>query len=78
MENINIYEVRLLTVPGFRADSVLVFAILIFRIAQHTKPSALESSPYVKYVPDMKTEKITDPQISSGISRNVQSTQLLK
>lgn len=51
MENINIYKVRLLTVPGFRADSVLVFAVLIFRIAQNTKPSALESSPYVKYVP---------------------------
>lgn len=51
---------------------------MIFRIAQNTKPSALESSPYVKCVPDMKAEKITDAQTSSGISRNIQSTQLLK
>lgn len=28
MENISIYEVRLLNVLGFRADSVLVFTVL--------------------------------------------------
>lgn len=70
MENISIYNVRLLTVPGFRVDSVL-------DVAQNSKPQPLKAR-YVKCVPDLKTDKITDLRISAGISRNVQSTQLLK